>query len=796
MPDYSFTTLSPKEFESLSRDLLQAELGIRLETFTSGRDDGIDGRWSDGLIETIIIQCKHYAGSGYRKLLRSLSTEAKKVKSQKQLRYILTTSVGLTPANKDEIFQMLYPYCHATSDIYGRDDLNNLLSLHPQIEQQNFKLWLTSEAVLSRMLNAAILNDTAFTLEKAQKRVQRYVQNNSYQRAIKILEQSRFCIVTGIPGIGKTTLAEVLLTHYVDKLNYNAFRIREDISEIKSIRKHDQKQIFYYDDFLGTTTLDSLRKNEDKRIVDFVEDVYNNKNWRLIVTTREYILRSAEFQYESLSQFPFDINTCIISLDDYTDSVRAEILYNHLYFSDIPTEYKLSILHDNNYEKILTHKNYNPRIIEYMTSFIRLGKTSSDTYFDIFLSNLDNQKDIWKHTFERQISLSSKHLLLVLVSMPESIFLEHLKIAFLSFHSYRRQLHNFDTNESNFSDALKLLDGNFIKTDRAKSFDRNEKTIISFHNPSVRDFLQAHLAEYEDDVYDLIKSAVYFEQYEVLWIAHKGSQIYSEEKKSFSNSKFSGIINNHSDFLEGIQKTLDAKSCRLRHYSFYKNTEAEYGVYIPTFEERLLFLLNVTSQIKTSLAKSIAISTINKYKKILQKQANINKEELVKIVSRLKSVGIPGESSKGELYQLTRNIIVAQLEDISDYEALTLFLKTFREDFVHQELIEIQLQFEKFCVDEVDTLIFNKFNGVEFLEDSAYSLREITESLEMSEPSCIQKIDQEIIEMKEELENEDDEKENTNLKEENIVDEYQLTFSEITNMFNRLLLDIEEPQIN
>jgi hypothetical protein len=268
--------------------------------------------------------------------------------------------------------------------------------------------------------------------------------------------------------------------------------------------------------------------------------------------------------------------------------------------------------------------------------------------------------------------------------------------------------------------------------------------------------------------------------------------------KNLGYSPFCLSLDNFSNtFLEGIQKTLDATSCRLlRYYSFDKDTEAKYQVNIPTFEERLLFLLNVTSQIKTSLAKSIAISTINRYKKILQKQTNINKEELVKIVSRLKSVGIPGESSKGELYQLTRNVIVAQLEDISDYEALTFFLKTFREDFSHQELIEIQLQFEKFCVDEVDTLIFNKSNGVEFLEDSAYSLREITESLEMSEPSCIQKIDQEIIEMKEEIQNEDDDKENMNLKKENIVDEHQLTFSEITNMFNRLLLDIEESQIN
>jgi hypothetical protein len=34
--------------------------------------------------------------------------------------YILTTSVGLTPANKDELLEILAPYCHEAGDIYGR----------------------------------------------------------------------------------------------------------------------------------------------------------------------------------------------------------------------------------------------------------------------------------------------------------------------------------------------------------------------------------------------------------------------------------------------------------------------------------------------------------------------------------------------------------------------------------------------------------------------------------------------------------------------------------------------------
>lgn len=47
MADYDFTTcLSPLDFELLSKDLLEAELGIQLEIFSAGRDKGIDLRYA------------------------------------------------------------------------------------------------------------------------------------------------------------------------------------------------------------------------------------------------------------------------------------------------------------------------------------------------------------------------------------------------------------------------------------------------------------------------------------------------------------------------------------------------------------------------------------------------------------------------------------------------------------------------------------------------------------------------------------------------------------------------------
>jgi len=143
MADYDFRSLSPHDFELLCRDLVQRRLGITLESFTTGRDSGIDFRYRTKAL-SLIVQCKHYAESGYEALARLLDRkERKKLEALKPTCWVLATSVGLTPTRKEELLGILSPFCLATEDILGRDDLNNLLTQHPEVERQHYKLWLT-----------------------------------------------------------------------------------------------------------------------------------------------------------------------------------------------------------------------------------------------------------------------------------------------------------------------------------------------------------------------------------------------------------------------------------------------------------------------------------------------------------------------------------------------------------------------------------------------------------------------------------------------------------------------------
>lgn len=152
---HDFSPLSPSEFEDLTRDLLGQELGIRFEAFTDGPDDGMDGRHAaaDG---AVILQAKHYRRSGFSKLKAKMKQERSSIDALNCKRYLLATSVALTPANKTKLAAEIGPALKSSGDIFGLEDMNALLRKFPQVEASHPKLWQQSGAVLKTMITDAI----------------------------------------------------------------------------------------------------------------------------------------------------------------------------------------------------------------------------------------------------------------------------------------------------------------------------------------------------------------------------------------------------------------------------------------------------------------------------------------------------------------------------------------------------------------------------------------------------------------------------------------------------------------
>jgi hypothetical protein len=152
---HDFSSLSPSEFEDLTRDLLGRELGVRFEAFTDGPDDGMDGRHAAAKGD-VILQAKHYYRSGFSKLKTAMKQERGTIDALSSKRYLLATSVALTPANKAAVAAEIGPALNGSGDIFGLEDLNGLLRKFPVVESAHPKLWQQSGAVLKTLITDAV----------------------------------------------------------------------------------------------------------------------------------------------------------------------------------------------------------------------------------------------------------------------------------------------------------------------------------------------------------------------------------------------------------------------------------------------------------------------------------------------------------------------------------------------------------------------------------------------------------------------------------------------------------------
>lgn len=511
MPNYNYGALSPQDFEEVSRDLLQAEWNRPLEAFKEGRDGGIDLRYAAAPGSNVIVQCKHYFKSGFAKLLSHLrDSELPKIKKVNPSRYVIMTTVGLSPDNKKSILQALTPYVKSASDILGVDDLNGLLARHPNVERANYKLWLTSTSVIDRVLHNAEVCQTEFEVERIRQKLPLFVQNQAYPQAKNILEATRILVISGPPGIGKTTLAEMLLYSSLEQ-GYEPVVIQENISEGKKLYRRGARQFFYYDDFLGQTFLGDRRgyfgRNQDKAVVDFMEMVRRSPDSKFILTTREHILSSAIRLSERLDASTLIRDRIVLKLGHYDFGDRARIVYNHLYFSELPKTHKSEMLRADFFLRVIRHPHFNPRLIEWLADLSRVGLVPAADYRSFVDDLLDNPEIIWDHAYRTQIPEAGRCILLALFTDGGESLLG-LASCFAELRLLRAKRYNQQTDPNEFEANLKILEGGFVAIGSQS---------VGYLNPSIKGYVGSIIAGDPQTCSDIIESAIRFRQIATLW---------------------------------------------------------------------------------------------------------------------------------------------------------------------------------------------------------------------------------------------------------------------------------------
>jgi len=517
MNSYDFSALNDKEFEELVRDLVSKDLGIKLRSFKKGKDKGIDIRFSSvSNINDVIIQAKHLVESGFKELIQLLKKEKEKLDKMNVGTYYIATSVKLLPQHETAIVSLLSPYIKSGNQIYSRERLNQLLSCNSNIEIKYFKLWITSTTVLARMLNNAAKGRSEYYAEKIKKDIKKYVQTKSLKDAIGILRKYKYLLITGQPGVGKSTLADIIVYSFLAK-GFEPIIVDRNIREAEELVSPDPKakQIFYLDDFLGDTYFAVLNpKSSDNAIVNFLKRIIQTKNKFLILSTRTTILNSAYQVYEKFNHSNMDLARKELELKDYTDFDKARILYNHIYQSNLQRSEVDTFFENRNYLKIIKHKNFNPRLIESITDRYKFSTSEFNEILEYALYTLNNPAETWKQSFTNQIKEEDRFLLFTLFSLSGTVQENVLECAFNRKVDYEIKNSGFTRKVDLYHQSLKrLLDGHIT---RNKYGDMDIFT-LSFINPSLKDYLSHYLLKSKEERKKIIISSTYIEQVEYIF---------------------------------------------------------------------------------------------------------------------------------------------------------------------------------------------------------------------------------------------------------------------------------------
>lgn len=105
----------------------------------------------------------------------------------------------------------------------------------------------------------------------------------------------------------------------------------------------------------------------------------------------------------------------LIDVKTLTPLDKANILYNHIWFSHLEDDFLEQLRFEKRYRQLIDHKNFSPRLVEFIVDKYKLTGMDAERYWGYIKEVFDNPKEVWEHCFNSQSDDFTRNMVTLVV---------------------------------------------------------------------------------------------------------------------------------------------------------------------------------------------------------------------------------------------------------------------------------------------------------------------------------------------------------------------------------------------
>lgn len=486
---YELHNLGWHSFQQLCLTIAREVLGQTVESFLdvadAGKDGAFTGTWTTSsgkeLSGRFVIQCKFTTKQNKNLRPADLAGEVKKartlVESGRCDSYILMTNAGVSGSAAESIEDLFQDAGVKQFLIFGSTWLSQTIRENKRLRMLVPRLYGLGD--LSQILDERAYEQAKVLLASLREDLSKVVLTAAYRRAADALDQHGFVLLVGEPAAGKTTIASMLSMAALDQWGASTLKLDNPGKVIEHWNPDEPSQFFWLDDAFGVLQYESYLVHQWNHVLPQITAMLR-KGARIVMTTRDYIYRSARTDLKE-SSFPLlRESQVVIDVHELTLEEKRQILYNHIKLGAQPNTFRTQI--KSYLEEIASHSRFIPETAR------RLGDPAFTKNLVLSRYHLNRFVET-QEEFLREVILgldSDSKAALALIFMRNNSLASPIELE----ESERDAIERLSSSVGKCIKALDALQGSFVQLGHAE-----EMVVWAFKHPTIGDAFAALLLE-------------------------------------------------------------------------------------------------------------------------------------------------------------------------------------------------------------------------------------------------------------------------------------------------------------